>query len=182
MDCGRIQKIISLYLSGALSEKERGRFEAHLASCSACREEVSRYEATYRLLDRVEDITPSEDFQRKLNARIRRAHTEVVRKPRILRRVPAWVRGVAAVAACVAIAVGLWFYLQPPKSELSAQEEQEIVQNLGLLENLDVLEAGENGDLKIYSGKEFEGAKELAESGIDASDISIAEKDSGKNP
>ena len=188
MDCRRIQKNIGLYLSGALSDKERSRFEAHIASCPACREEVGHHEAAYRLLDRVENVTPSGDFQRKLNARIRRLHTEPTRKISILRRMPVWVRGAAAVAACIAIAVGLWAILHgggvtpPSGNEITAQEEHEIVQNLGLLENLDALESAENGDIKIYSGKEFEAAEYMTQKGIDVSDMTTAEKDNGKNP
>lgn len=182
MDCSKIHKVIGLYLSGGLSERGRRRFEEHIVLCVSCREEVRRYEKAYNLLDRVENITPAADFPRRLNARIRRAQSAPARKAGVLRRIPAWARGVAAVAACVAIAVALWFYFQPaPPVGLSA-EEKEIVQNLDLLENLDVLEAAENGDIKAYSGKEFDTAVTLTGSGVDESDMDLAGTDSGQKP
>jgi hypothetical protein len=69
-----------------------------------------------------------------------------------------------------------------PGTTVTEQEEQEIVQNLGLLENLDVLEAGENGDIKVYSGKEFDTALTIAEKNIDTADITTVEKDDEQNP
>jgi anti-sigma-K factor RskA len=191
MDCRKTRKIIGQYLSDALSEKARGAFEEHVASCAGCRAEVGRYEAAYGLLERVGEISPSADFQRRLNARIRRSHTEAARRSpvRVWRRVPVWARAAAAVAACVAIGLALWFSLQPTPTQkpggqpgLSAQEEQEIVENLDLLENLPMLQAAENGDIKVYGSEKFDAADVMAESNIDTSDINkVAYKEGVQN-
>ncbi len=176
MDCGKIQRMLGLYLSGGLPEKRRRHVESHIASCPRCREEVRRYEAAYEILDRVEDIRPSEDFQRRLRSRLRRQYAEPAKAQPRRRAALIWTRRAVAAAACVVVLLSLWVLLHPdkPGSEngvLTAEEELEIIENLALLENLDILEAAENGDIGIYKGELFAVAEALAESNIDEPDI-----------
>lgn len=94
------------YVLGALDEAERAAFEAHLATCSDCRERVVEVRAATGLLSRitladVEEPVPEPDTL--LPGLLRR-----VRRERIRRR---WVTGsLGAVAAVgvVALAVLLW--------------------------------------------------------------------------
>ena len=196
MNCAKTKRILGLYLSGGLSEKDRRRVEAHIASCPRCAEEVRLYRASYDALDGVEDVRPSEDFQRKLRSRIRRlAAGDAETRPSGTRpaRTPLR-RAVAAAAACAALVLGLWLALRPGRTpdqdryglELTAQEEQEIIENLPLLENLDILEAAENGNLEIYKGEPFATAEILVESNIDEPDIEKIippnESDGGSGP
>lgn len=173
MDCKDTQRKLALYLSGGLSEKDRRRAQGHLDACERCREELRLYRESYDVLDSIEDVRPSEGFQRGLRSRLRRAQAAGGEKGHV------WLKR-AAAAACVAIVFGLLFHFWPrpqtaPRSEttgLTAEEEREILENLALLENFETLETAENGDMKMYAGEKFAAAEVLTESNIDASEIS----------
>lgn len=50
MPCQELVEVITDYLEGALSERDRVRFEEHLDLCEACREYVAQLERTVRLV------------------------------------------------------------------------------------------------------------------------------------
>jgi anti-sigma factor RsiW len=54
MPCRELVEVITDYLDDALSERDRLRFEAHLAECDACRDYVEQFEQTIALSGRVE--------------------------------------------------------------------------------------------------------------------------------
>jgi anti-sigma factor RsiW len=54
MPCRELVEVITDYLEGALPDRDRVRFEAHLAECDACREYVAQFEQTIALSGRVE--------------------------------------------------------------------------------------------------------------------------------
>jgi len=56
MACQELVEVITDYMEGTLPEVDRGRFEAHLASCSACQEHLEQMRAVVRLTGR---LTPS---------------------------------------------------------------------------------------------------------------------------
>jgi anti-sigma factor RsiW len=58
--CRELVEIITDYLEGTLSERDRARFDAHLMTCAPCREYVAEMQATLRLTGRltVESISP----------------------------------------------------------------------------------------------------------------------------
>jgi len=73
--CKELVEIITDYLEGTLSERDRARFDAHLMSCAPCREYVAEMHTTLRLTGRltVESISPATRDQllqafRRMNA------------------------------------------------------------------------------------------------------------------
>ncbi|MEA2418245.1 MAG: hypothetical protein QOE60_451, partial [Thermoleophilaceae bacterium] len=58
---------VGAYLLGALSDAERDSFEAHLASCPECRDELERLRPAADLLPRsVEQVEPPPSLKRSL--------------------------------------------------------------------------------------------------------------------
>ena len=58
--CQELVELVTSYLEGALSRRERRRFERHLAGCPHCTEYLAQMRETIRLTGRPEpeDLTP----------------------------------------------------------------------------------------------------------------------------
>ena len=58
--CQEVVELVTSYLEGALSRRQRRRFEKHLAGCPHCTEYLAQIRETIRLAGRVtpEDLTP----------------------------------------------------------------------------------------------------------------------------
>ncbi|MCW2978860.1 MAG: anti-sigma factor [Solirubrobacterales bacterium] len=58
--CQEVVELVTDYLEGALSRRERRRFEAHLADCPHCTEYLAQMRATIRLTGQLEpgDLSP----------------------------------------------------------------------------------------------------------------------------
>jgi anti-sigma factor RsiW len=58
--CQEVVELVTDYLEGALSRRDRRRFEAHLADCPHCTEYLAQMRTTIRLTGRLEpdDLTP----------------------------------------------------------------------------------------------------------------------------
>ena len=54
MPCRELVEVITDYLEDALPQRDRLRFEAHLAECDACRDYVEQLEQTIALSGRIE--------------------------------------------------------------------------------------------------------------------------------
>jgi anti-sigma factor RsiW len=52
--CQQAVELVTDYLEGALSPRDRARFEAHLAECPHCREYLEQMRATIAALGRIE--------------------------------------------------------------------------------------------------------------------------------
>ena len=63
-DCGRIRNELSAYLYGELAAEGTAALEQHLATCSACAEELSALRETRKLLERWETPRCAEDPRR----------------------------------------------------------------------------------------------------------------------
>lgn len=96
--------LTAAYALHALDDVERERFEQHLAQCERCREELAVLtESAAALAWAVEAPPPPPQLrQRILDAT---QHGTVVALPRRARR--PW-QGIAAVAACAALGLGIW--------------------------------------------------------------------------
>jgi anti-sigma factor RsiW len=59
--CQQAVELVTDYLEGALSRRERRRFEGHLAGCPRCTEYLVQMRATIRLTGTItpEDLTPA---------------------------------------------------------------------------------------------------------------------------
>jgi anti-sigma factor RsiW len=58
--CREAVELVTDYLEGTLSRRDRARFEAHLADCPHCTEYVRQVQVTISALGRIEpdDLTP----------------------------------------------------------------------------------------------------------------------------
>lgn len=55
MKCHEVVELMTDYLEGALSERDRRRFEAHLAGCDGCREYLAQLRRTIGMAGRLGD-------------------------------------------------------------------------------------------------------------------------------
>ena len=58
--CRELVELVTDYLEGTLSRRDRARFDAHIAECPNCREYVAQFRETLRLTGtlREEDVSP----------------------------------------------------------------------------------------------------------------------------
>ncbi len=70
--CREAVELVTDYLEGALSSRERARFEAHLAECPHCREYLAQIEATIAAMGRVEPDTLAPEVRDELVGLYRR--------------------------------------------------------------------------------------------------------------
>lgn len=99
-----IHDLTSAYALDALDDVERADYEAHLAQCEPCREELaSLTEAAAALAWAVESPAPPAELRARLLDAAAAGRENVV--PLHRRRL--W-QGVSAVAACAAVGLGIW--------------------------------------------------------------------------
>jgi len=74
--CVEVVELVTDYLEGALSRRDRRRFERHLAGCPHCTEYLAQMRQTLRLTGRLvpEDLSP--EMQREFTAIYRRWRDE----------------------------------------------------------------------------------------------------------
>jgi anti-sigma factor RsiW len=53
MACSELVELVTEFLEGRLSARDRERFEVHLASCEACRTYLEQFRATIHALGRL---------------------------------------------------------------------------------------------------------------------------------
>jgi anti-sigma factor RsiW len=61
LTCQELVELVTDYLEGALSRRDRARFDAHIAACENCREYLAQFEQTIALTGTLheDDITPA---------------------------------------------------------------------------------------------------------------------------
>jgi anti-sigma-K factor RskA len=96
------------YALDALDESERAEYEAHLATCEQCRDELARMQDTVGALAyAVRSPAPPPELRDRIVGQARAERGNVVPlRPR--RRLTYALGAVAAAAAVVALVVGLW--------------------------------------------------------------------------
>ncbi len=175
MDCRKIHKIMAEYLCDALPRQEADEVRRHIESCPACRAEADAPETAWKLVGKIRDVKPTPGFSRAVRERLERAPRPIRRHVAATR--PAAVRIAMVAAACVLVAVGLYFLYTQEKAplgpregpELSEAEKHEIIRNLDLLVNLDTLaeKSLETEDVDILKEEDFEKVEELTRRDID---------------
>lgn len=109
----RQREALGAYVLGALDPAERHDVEAHLATCTSCRDELSRLSALPQLLGRLSPDEASEDTLVPPDGSAPRlvlaAAAEAARLDRQVRR---W-RRVAAVTTAAAVLFGVLFAVDP---------------------------------------------------------------------
>lgn len=106
VNCDKYVELLSARLDGALSEPEERELEAHLASCPACRAASAQLAALRPAFSELEDLPAPEGLTQDVMDRIR-AENKIVplfRRP--------WFKAMAGLAACAALAVGLYGSMQ----------------------------------------------------------------------
>jgi anti-sigma factor RsiW len=70
--CQEVVELVTDYLEGALSQRDRRRFDRHIADCEHCTEYLAQMRETLRLTGRLvpEDLSP--EMQREFTALYRR--------------------------------------------------------------------------------------------------------------
>jgi anti-sigma-K factor RskA len=99
-------ELTAAYALDALDMDERARYEAHLATCERCREELQGFwRVSGSLAHAAGGPAPSPELRERILAAAREERQNVVPlRPRRARLLPA----VAAVAAIALLAVGVW--------------------------------------------------------------------------
>jgi anti-sigma factor RsiW len=106
MEANAIHDLTAAYALDALDSDEAREYEAHLAHCERCRSELaSLSETATSLAYATEGPAPSPELRARILEQARGERANVVP----LRPRWAWpVAAVAAVAACAAVALGIW--------------------------------------------------------------------------
>src|SRR5919108_3611466 len=109
MEAG-IHELTAGYALDALDPEERRTYEAHLPDCERCREELSSFwEVGGALAVASSGPTPSPDLRNRILAGARAEPLVVVPfEPRRRRPLVPVLSAAAAVAAVVAIGLGIW--------------------------------------------------------------------------
>jgi anti-sigma factor RsiW len=124
MEADTIHELTAAYALDALDEREEREYEAHLARCPSCREELASFtETATSLAYGVESPAPPPDLRDRI---LERARAE---RPNVVPLRPAWrswTAAAAAVAACAAIGLGIWAATlsRSLDRERSAKEQQ----------------------------------------------------------
>jgi anti-sigma factor RsiW len=71
MPCRELVELITDYLEDRLSPVDRRRFEAHLATCDACRTYMEQFRLTIRALGRLPEESLSSEARNALLAAFR---------------------------------------------------------------------------------------------------------------
>jgi anti-sigma-K factor RskA len=101
-----IHDLTAAYALGALDPHDEERYEDHLATCERCREELAGLrDPVAALAYGVESPAPPPELRERILEATRAERANVIP---IRRRLPVAIGAVAAVAATVAIALGLW--------------------------------------------------------------------------
>jgi anti-sigma factor RsiW len=133
MSCSRMEKQMMPYVDGRLKASEQREVEAHLATCAACRVRVNEFRAVSGLLDELPQIEPSGAFDARVRARVaaepvKRGWWEVFApSPR------------AAFAASMLLLATVWIGSRTQDNPLTADDIENINQNMSVLENYDVI-------------------------------------------
>jgi len=108
MEAG-IHELTAAYALDALDAEERRAFEAHLATCESCQEELASFASTTEALAvAATGPAPRDDLRDRIVAAARAEPQVLVPfEPRRSRSIPL-LAAVSAAAAVVALALGLW--------------------------------------------------------------------------
>jgi anti-sigma factor RsiW len=127
--CKQTELVVVDYLDEALPPAERAAFEAHVASCDACRETLESYraiEAAYRALP---DADVGERLAGGLLHTAREATVSARAAPRRRSRTRTALLGLALLAASVLALVGLWrAFVAAPGDEPGRQFDALVVE------------------------------------------------------
>jgi anti-sigma-K factor RskA len=126
MEADALHDLTAAYALDALDDEEARRYEAHLARCERCRDELaSLSESASALAYATEAPEPPADLRARI---LEQARSE---RPNVVPLRPRWIKPVAAVAAvavCAVVALAIWVAslsnkLDRRDAELQRQEQ-----------------------------------------------------------
>jgi anti-sigma-K factor RskA len=104
-----IHELSAAYALDALDADDQRRFEEHLGQCQDCRDDVASFqEAAAALAYDAGVAAPPDTLRTRILDQARRERSGTVVPFRARRWTPRIATGIAAVAACAALAFGLW--------------------------------------------------------------------------
>ena len=139
MNCGHTEKKLVAYLDGKLTISERREFDAHLATCAACREKAVGFRSLWEMLEELPAVMPSPAFDGRVRARVQQEPGRagfwnwIVPSPRM------------AFAATALLIASVWLSsFQPGRIPVTYPPAGAVVQNteaeFGMIKDLPVLE------------------------------------------
>jgi anti-sigma-K factor RskA len=147
MNDGSPHELSAAYALDALDGQELRAYEAHLAGCERCREDVASFRETAAALAYdTEPLDPPETLERRILSAARAERPNVVS----LRRrwaVPAAALGAVAVVAAIALGIWATHLSNSLDRERSARREQKTV--IGILSDCAKIPAGGGGTLCV---------------------------------
>ena len=133
MSCSKMEIKIMGFVDGRLKEGERLEVEKHLLACGACQLRVNEFRSVHALLDELPMIEPSAAFDLRVNARVAAEPAKqswwawFTPSPRV------------AFAASMLLLATVWIGSRQGGDPLTADDIDNINQNMSVLENYDVI-------------------------------------------
>jgi anti-sigma factor RsiW len=141
MKCEEVSKELIPYLDRRSNSADRHEVEEHLAGCENCRQRAAEFRQLWGVLDEMPVHEPSFGFDARLRQRMvaeskRRWFLGFVPQPRL------------AFSVALLLALSLWLGHMPrqaavSQASLSPDEQFQMIEHLGVLENYDLLTKSE---------------------------------------
>ena len=138
MGCGKVRWLLALYDSGELNSEEKGKVEAHLASCPTCRQELARLSRVPELLQSLQGDTWWADVSSPVRERLNAASAESslpkakpieTGKRGIIKGRPVWQPVFISLVAVIVIVGASLGVIQPWEGDNLAQAAADAVRN-----------------------------------------------------
>ena len=155
MRCRKIEKNLTAYLAGELSERDMERIGKHLETCTTCAREFAEIEKFHESLDRLEDVSPPPGFETQFWARVKEIKTVEPSIRWLPLPGPDWAlrwKWALSTALVVLVVSGGYIGFQTrgfqtltgQREPVSSVEITEIVKDLDFYKNYEVIEVIEN--------------------------------------
>ena len=145
-----LHTLVGLYVVDALDDDERARFEAHLAGCPACQQEVAEFQATTGRLSQLMAERPPESVRAAIMARVASTPQESAAPPpdqlAARRRSPMRLvaPALAVAAAVIALLLGIGWI-----SSHRALERQQAISAVLTAPDAKSVELGGEGTMRV---------------------------------
>ncbi len=103
MRCGRIKRMLSVYVDNELTEGKRAFVESHTARCPACWQELSDFKKEHGLLSRKDSQVTGPLFWEVLKSRLEEKREELIAFD-----IGIWVRRLIPVTSALALTAGVF--------------------------------------------------------------------------
>jgi hypothetical protein len=158
MNCQKIKQLVPDYLDDRLAPHEGLQVEAHLQTCSNCRQEVRLMEKSWQMLGEVAEIEPDPHYLTRFWARVddqKKWYEKVLQPTREMFFQRRWVPALAAACVILVVAgVSIRNHLMVPAADTVVGSlraiDLEMVEYIDIIENFDLIQ-----DIEFYSDLEI---------------------------